>query len=181
MNLKHTNQSYRELTNGRHLVLGIGASALSGVLIALSMPNFDLSFLAWFALVPLLIAIALMPEKFPMLPVLMATPCGIVWSVFVHIWYPSMFGAALGGFLILLVGWWYANLIGWGVVLQRKLPGALKVLAIPVVWSAMALCRGMTILKYLTHCMARSESVFVGTGIVFGSPANWCVPVRKLC
>jgi len=137
MNLKHTDQSYRKLTNGRQLILNIGASVLSGVLIALSMPNSDLSFLAWFGLVPLLFAIALMPEKSPILPVLMATPCGIVWSVFVHIWYPGMFGAALGGFLILLVGWWYANLIGWGVALQRKLPGALKVLAIPVVWSAL--------------------------------------------
>ncbi len=136
MNLKHKKHPYKESTNGRRLVLGIGASALSGVLVALSMPNFDLSFLAWFALVPMLIAIALMPEKSPIIPVLMATPCGIVWSVLVHIWYPSMFGAALGGFLILLVGWWYANLIGWGVVLQRKLPGALKILAIPVVWSA---------------------------------------------
>jgi len=136
MNSKHIKQSYKKPTKGRQLVLGIGASALSGVLIALSMPNYDLSFLAWFALVPMFIAIALMPEKSPIIPVLMATPCGIVWSVFVHIWYPSMFGAGLGWFLILLVGWWYANLIGWGVVLQRKLPGALKVLAIPVVWSA---------------------------------------------
>jgi len=133
MNPQQTKQFDKKGAKSRRLVFGILASAVSGVLTALSMPNFDLSFLAWFALVPMFTAIGLRPNKSP---VLMAVPCGMIWSVSVHIWYPSMFGAAFGGFLILLVGWWYANLFTWGVILQRKLPDALKILAVPVVWSA---------------------------------------------
>jgi apolipoprotein N-acyltransferase len=37
-------------------------SAVSGVLITASMPNFDLSFLGWVALVPLLLAIEVLPK-----------------------------------------------------------------------------------------------------------------------
>jgi len=38
-------------------------SAVSGVFITASMPNFDLSFLGWIALVPLLLTIEVLPKK----------------------------------------------------------------------------------------------------------------------
>ena len=44
---------------------GMSVSAVSGVLISTSMPNFDLSFLGWVALVPLLLAIEVLPKTSP--------------------------------------------------------------------------------------------------------------------
>lgn len=38
----------------RQLWISLGLSAVSGILIAASMPNFDVSLLGWVALVPLL-------------------------------------------------------------------------------------------------------------------------------
>lgn len=116
------------------LWIGLGASLLSGVLVALSMPNFDVSFLAWFGLVPVLLAIELIPDRSPHL---LAAPCGVIWSIAVHNWYPHMFGLPLGIGLILLVGWWYTDLIGWGKDLERTMPKGLKLLAIPVLWTAL--------------------------------------------
>ena len=40
--------------NRRGYLVGLGASVVSGVLTAASMPNFDVSFLGWIALIPLL-------------------------------------------------------------------------------------------------------------------------------
>jgi len=117
----------------KQLLLGLGASTLSGVLIAASMPNFDLYFLAWFALVPMLLAIELMPDE---RMDILTLPFGIIWSIAVHNWYPVMFGTILGYILMFAVGGWYALLIKWGVKLQRRMSGFLKLLALPVLWAA---------------------------------------------
>ena len=116
-----------------HLLLGWGISAISGVLIAASMPNFDVSFLGWFALVPLLIALEFMPDKSAEN---LAIPLGVIWSLAVHNWYPSVMGPLIGYPLVFIVGWYYAMLIGWGVSLQRKLPSVFRLLALPIVWTA---------------------------------------------
>jgi len=111
----------------------MGVSAVSGVLIAASMPNFDLSFLGWVALVPLLLAIEVLPKASP---TIMAMPFGLIWSIAVHNWYPNMFGPALGCFLIFATGGWYALLIGLGIRLQRRMAGVLRLLALPALWTA---------------------------------------------
>jgi apolipoprotein N-acyltransferase len=54
----------------------------------------------------------------------------------VHNWYPNIFPPVLGYFLIVAVGTFYARMIQLGTWLQSRLPGALKLLALPVVWAA---------------------------------------------
>ena len=132
--MKNTkNKEGTGLLERRRLLIGMTASALSGILIAASMPNFDLSFLGLVALVPLLIAIEWLSDERPWT---LAVPFGLIWSVAVHNWYADMFGPVLGWALVIGVGFWYAALIGWGIGLQRKLPPPLKLLALPVLWTA---------------------------------------------
>ena len=117
----------------RQLWITWGLSAVSGGLMAASMPNFDISILSWVALVPLLLAIQYMPDKSAKT---LALPFGIIWSIAVHNWYPDVLGPMLGYVLIVVVGSYYATLIGLGVALQRKLPAPVNLLALPVLWSA---------------------------------------------
>ena len=122
-----------KMTRRRRFLIGMGISAISGVLITASMPNFDLSFLGWVALVPLLLTIEVLPKASP---TILAMPFGLIWSIAVHNWYPNMFGPALGCFLIIAVGNWYALLIGLGIRLQRRIAGAFRLLALPALWTA---------------------------------------------
>ncbi|MEE9617529.1 MAG: nitrilase-related carbon-nitrogen hydrolase [Anaerolineae bacterium] len=112
---------------------GMGLSAVSGLLLAASMPNFDVGLLGWLALVPLVATLTIAPVK---QHYLLALPFGMVWSIAVHNWYPNIFPPALGYFLIFAVGTFYAGIIQLGVWLQGRLPGALKLLALPVTWAA---------------------------------------------
>lgn len=108
-------------------------SAASGLLLSASMPNYDINWLGWFALVPLLAALATAPLRRHFV---LALPFGLIWSVAVHNWYPHIFPPALGYFLIIAVGTFYAAVIQCGAWLQARLPGALRLLALPVIWSA---------------------------------------------
>lgn len=114
--------------------LAIISSIISGVLIALSMPNFNLWPLAWVALVPLLVMLYEQPRERLFF---LALPFGLIWSVAVHNWYPALFSPVLGYFLIVLVGAVYAWMIELGIWLQRKLPVSIKVLAVPLTWAAL--------------------------------------------
>ena len=114
MSPKQEEQPYKKRKKGHQLIFGIGASAVSGVLVALSMPNFDIGILAWVALVPLLIAIMLLPEKSSFL---LAMPFGLIWSISAHNWYLSMFSTAAAYGLIFGVASWYAGLIVMGFML----------------------------------------------------------------
>ena len=64
----------------------VGLSVLSGVLMALSMPNFNLWPLAWIGLVPLLTALYL---RHPGPTFLYVLPCALLWWLAGHIWYPD--------------------------------------------------------------------------------------------
>jgi apolipoprotein N-acyltransferase len=121
------------MTYRKSYLTGMSVSAVSGVLITASMPNFDLSFLGWVALIPLLLAIDGLPKASP---TLLSMPFGLIWSIAVHNWYPNMFGPFLGCFLIIAVGSWYAMLIGLGIQLQRRMTGAFRLLALPALWTA---------------------------------------------
>ncbi len=114
--------------------VALGLSALSGVLIALGMPNFNVWILGWVALIPLLVAVYNQPCR---RVYLIALPFGLIWSIAVHNWYPDIFSPALGYFLIIAVGTFYAWLIEAGIWLQEKLPGPVKVLALPITWTAL--------------------------------------------
>ncbi len=110
-------------------------STLAGVLMALAMPTlFDIGWLGWVGLVPLLVAMLLMPHKTYWW---LTLPAGLTWSLAAHIWYPDFFGIALGVFLIIAVGAYYGGLLQLGFALMRRLPDAAAPLAVPVVWSAL--------------------------------------------
>ncbi|MBT3391680.1 MAG: apolipoprotein N-acyltransferase [Chloroflexi bacterium] len=108
-------------------------STLSGILLTASMPGFDIPFLGWIALVPLLLVLAVSPTKQHFA---IALPFGVILSIGVHNWYPDIFPPILGYFLILAVGSFYAGIIQLGVWLETRLPGVFKLLALPVAWSA---------------------------------------------
>jgi len=112
---------------------GMGLSAVSGLLLTAAMPGFDIPFVGWIALVPLLMVITTAPVK---QHYALALPFGVILSIGVHNWYPNIFSPALGYFLIIAVGTFYAGVLQLGAWLQSRLPGALKLLAIPVAWSA---------------------------------------------
>jgi apolipoprotein N-acyltransferase len=121
--------------------LGLALSALSGILLTISMPGFDVPYVGWIALVPLLIVL-LNAEAKQIYP--LALPFGIIFSIGVHNWYPNIFSPALGYFLIIAVGTYYAGILQFGVWLYSRLPVLLKLLALPVAWSA------IEFVKYIT-------------------------------
>ncbi len=112
---------------------GMGLSAVSGFLLTASMPGFDVPFIGWVALVPLLIVL-LNAEPKQIYP--LALPFGIVFSIGVHNWYPDIFPPALGYFLIIAVGAFYASMLQLGTWLYSRLPAPLKLLGLPVAWTA---------------------------------------------
>ena len=120
---------------------GMGLSAVSGFLLTASMPGFDVPFIGWIALVPLLIVL-LTAESKQVYP--LALPFGIIFSIGVHNWYPNIFSPALGYFLIIAVGTYYAGILQLGIWLYSRLPAPLKLLALPVAWSA------IEFVKYIT-------------------------------
>lgn len=108
-------------------------STLSGVLLVASMPGYDIPFLGWIALIPMLVVVMTVPAKQRFL---LALPFSLVFSIGVHRWYPHIFPPTLGYFLIIAVGTFYAGIIQLGVWIQSRIPSALKLLAIPMTWSA---------------------------------------------
>jgi apolipoprotein N-acyltransferase len=74
----------------------------------------------------------------------LALPFGIVFSIGAHNWYPNIFPPALGYFLILAVGAFYASMLQLGTWLYSRLPTAFKILAFPVAWTA------IEFVKYIT-------------------------------
>src|SRR4051812_38409462 len=132
-----TTQTTSEMRKHRlRLGVAVGMSVLSGVFFAAAMPNFDISYFAWVALVPLLLAIDSIPGVNLRLVTL---PFGLILSIACHPWYPAVFGPALGYPLVVGVGLWYAALLAWGLSLRRGLGvgSVLGLLAVPLVWSAL--------------------------------------------
>ncbi len=108
-------------------------SALSGILLTASMPGYDIPYLGWIALVPLLVVIMISPPK---QHYVLALPFGLLFSWGVHSWYPDIFPPALGWFLIVAVGTFYSALIRLGGWLYTRLPKGLNIFAFPVAWAA---------------------------------------------
>jgi apolipoprotein N-acyltransferase len=120
---------------------GMGLSAVSGFLLTASMPGFDVPFVGWVALVPLLIVL-LNAEPKQVYP--LGLPFGIIFSIGVHNWYPDIFPPALGYVLVFAVGTYYAGILQLGTWLYSRLPAPLKLLGLPVAWSA------IEFVKYIT-------------------------------
>src|SRR5512139_2557378 len=122
-------------------------SLLSGVLLILSFPNFDLEFLAWFAFVPLLYAIH---GKTPLRAFTLAFLTGLISYLGIIYWIivaihtygnvPLLVSALI---LLLLVG--YLSLFtGTFGFLARVVPlpsGIQTILFLPILWTALEYLR----------------------------------------
>ncbi|WLR51404.1 nitrilase-related carbon-nitrogen hydrolase [Bacillus tianshenii] len=111
----------------------ISLSILSGLLIVLSMPNYNQWYLAWIALVPLFVAFEGLEYKERKWLALITT---LIWSIGVHNWYPVYMGMWLGLFLILLVAFLFAEILSLGKSLEDRVPLRYKIFMIPIIWTA---------------------------------------------
>lgn len=104
---------------------------VSGVLLFLSMPSYDISFLAWFGFVPLLLVLK---GKTPTQQFLLINTTTIIWSVGTHIWYPAIFSH--WGYLIMVAGGlFYGGFFKMGYDMQSRIPSWYSILSIPITFS----------------------------------------------
>ena len=97
--------------------VALGLSALSGLLLSVTMPGyFNLGILGWVALTPMLLAI----ERFPDInPRLLTLPFALIWTAAVHHWYASVFGSLFGYMMLVGAGAWYSPVLTFGIKLQN--------------------------------------------------------------
>lgn len=133
--------------------LALLLSVVSGILMTLSMPGFDVPYLGWVAMVPLLVALLTARRHI----YLLAMPFSLVFSIGVHNWYPEIFPPALGYFLIFAVATFYAGVFQLGIWLTNRLPVALAILALPVAWS------GIEFLKFIAPVVENWWFVMIST------------------
>lgn len=115
------------------LLLSYILSILSGLLMMLSMPSYDIAFLAWFGFVPLFLAIR---EKNALHTYLLINLCTIIWSIGTHLWYPSIFG--WWGYLIMIAGGlFYGAIIKMGYDMSLRIKRWYSIFALPVTFSVL--------------------------------------------
>ena len=104
---------------------------LSGVLLFLSMPSYDVSIFAWFGLIPLLLTLHGKSEKHQFLLINTTT---IIWSVGTHLWYATIFSH--WGYLIMIAGGlFYGAFLKMGFDMQTRIRSWYGVFAIPITFS----------------------------------------------
>jgi apolipoprotein N-acyltransferase len=111
-------------------------SILSGILVSLSMPNYNLWFLAWIGLIPMYIAIDGKHLGFNQKQWI-SFPGTLIWSIAVHNWYPAIMGWTVGLILMVAVGMFFAAVIALGKVVEESISWRLRLFALPVVWSSL--------------------------------------------
>ncbi|RJG50430.1 nitrilase-related carbon-nitrogen hydrolase [Motilimonas pumila] len=119
-------------------------SAGSGLLMGLSMPGYNQAWLAWFALVPVLLLCQWYKNISVRLTILPAT---VVWSVMAHHWFVDIFGSLLGTILCVAAGVFFSRPIYLAVTLQRHFGGIMRLFALPLVWCSIEFLR--VVLPYL--------------------------------
>ncbi len=126
---------------------------LSAVLLILSFPNFNVEFLAWFALVPLFFAIE---GQRPSRAFLLSYICGIffffgtIWWL-IHVTLPGMIAAVL--YLAL-----YFGLFGIFLAVTRQ-PSAVSLLAVaPAAWVALEWIRSIGMFGFGWVLLSHSQS-----------------------
>ncbi|MBO9597781.1 MAG: hypothetical protein J7559_08180 [Cohnella sp.] len=114
-------------------LLAYGLSIISGILMMLSMPGHDYSILAWFGLVPLLLALRNQSSK---QSYWLINLCAMAWSIGTHLWYPSIFGWS--GYLIMIAGGlFYGAILKIGHDMSLRIPRWYGVFALPVAFSVL--------------------------------------------
>ena len=108
-------------------------AVISGILMMLSMPGFDYSILAWFGLVPLLVALE---KKTAVQQYFLINIACIIWSVGTHWWYPSVLSE--WGYVIMVAGGlFYAAILKMGYDMSQRIRGWYSILAVPVAFSVL--------------------------------------------
>ncbi len=122
-------------------------SLLSGVLLILSFPNFDLEFLAWFAFVPLLYAIhgktRLHAFTLGFLTGL-TSYLGILYWIIVAVHTYGNIPLLVSGFILLLLVGYLSLFTGTFAFLTRVVPmasGIQTILFLPILWTALEYLR----------------------------------------
>lgn len=128
-------------------------AVLSAILLVLSFPNFNLSFLAWIAFVPLLLAIG---NQRPRTAFLLSYLCGVIFFLgtgywLIHVTLPGMIAAVL--FLALYFGI-FGSVAGY--VLHIRNHGAL--LFIPALWVAVEWLRSNLLTGFGWALLAHSQA-----------------------
>jgi apolipoprotein N-acyltransferase len=111
-------------------------SVVSGTLIALSMPNYNLWLLAWVGLIPMYAAIDGKHLSFNQKQWI-SFPGTLIWSIAVHNWYPAIMGWPVGLILMVAVGMFFAAVIALGKTIEESVSWRIRVFALPIVWSAL--------------------------------------------
>ena len=115
----------------RSLVFSYLLAICSGILMFLSMPSYNVGILAWFGLVPLLIALK---DKSSLQQYLLINVTCIIWSFGTHIWYPAIFSG--WGYLIMIgAGLFYGAFLKMGLDMQTRINRWYGIFAVPISFS----------------------------------------------
>ncbi|WP_274366054.1 nitrilase-related carbon-nitrogen hydrolase [Paenibacillus thermotolerans] len=116
-------------------LLSLALAAASGGMLLFSMPGYDLWYLAWIALVPLLLAVR---RHQGLQRYILFNITGLIWSIGCHAWFPDVLGKGLGMFLMVASGLLYGFFLQLGCDLQQRFKHyKLSILIVPVVWTAL--------------------------------------------
>ena len=157
MNIPDLVVSFNRLFDRRGLL-----AIASGILIALSFPNPGLSFLAWVALIPLLIA---MEESTLRDAFRTGMTCGITAYVFILYWLNIVFTqyghlpwpVSIPVYLLLVI--WLALFYGLSTVIARlgELAGIKAVFTLPVAWVAFDFIRSFLFSGFAWAMLGHSQ------------------------
>jgi apolipoprotein N-acyltransferase len=110
-------------------------AVVSGLLLAFAMPGYDVSVLAWFGFVPVLLAAG---GKSSGQKYILFVLAGLTRSILTHTWFTDVLGLGMGLFLMTASGFLYAFILQLGYDLQEKNSRRFyNLLILPVVWTSL--------------------------------------------
>ncbi|HWL24407.1 MAG TPA: nitrilase-related carbon-nitrogen hydrolase [Ureibacillus sp.] len=115
------------------LYLSYILAILSGILLFLCMPSYDLWFLAWIGFVPLLFALK---NQSPKHQYFMINVACIIWSIGTHLWYPSVLSIS-GYFIMIAGGFFYGFVFQIGYNMQNRITKWYSIFSIPIAFSVL--------------------------------------------
>ncbi len=127
-------------------------SLLSGVLLFLSFPKFNLAFLVWFALVPLLIALKdkSLKESFAF-----GLLTGFIFFLGILYWI-SIFSIAGLVILCLYLGL-YIAIFAWGLSFVKQRSNLSEIMVVPLLWTGLEFLRSLGLLGFPWGSLAYAQ------------------------
>lgn len=116
-----------------NILISYSFAVISGLLMMLSMPGYNLGSLAWFGLVPLLVVLKNKSSKHQYFLIQVTA---IIWSIGTHLWYPSVLSG--WGYIIMLAGgFYYGAILKIGYDMNSRIKGWYGVFALPLAFSVL--------------------------------------------